>query len=132
MTNDKITRIKRIVNDFKKTRKRELIEATHGHAQLKDFEYLLHHIAVDGNEEIVHHCFVYDHIANLFEQGHMVIKDGKASLDGKPVKEGTFHVIVGLEPTQEVCYSNREAEEFKIRAMKLRSGMTRKQKAKEW
>jgi len=132
MINDKIRRIQETISQVKKSIRRGIIEATHGHQQLKDFEYLLHHIAVDGNEEIVHHCFVYDHIANLFEQGHMVIKDGKVSLDGKTIKEGTFHVIIGLEPTQEVCYSNREAYEFKIRAMKLRSGMTRKQKAKEW
>jgi len=131
--NDKITQIKNIVHDFKKTHRRSIIEATHGHQQLKDFEYLIHHIAVsDKGKEEVHHCFLYDHIANLFEQGHLVIKDGKVTLDGKVVKEGTFHVIIGLEPTQEVCYSNAEAKEFKIKIMKLRSGMTRKQKAKVW
>ena len=132
MANDKQIRIKQIVTDYKKTWKRDLIKASHGHAQLKDFEYLIHHIASDDGKEIVHHCFMYDHIANLFEQGHLVIKDGKATLDGKVVKEGTYHVIIGLEPTQEVSYSNAMAAKAGIRAMKLRSGMTAKQKAKEW
>ena len=137
MANDKITRIKKTVDEYKdnykKTRRQSIIEATHGHQQLKGFEYLIHHIEVhDNGKEVVHHCYLYDHIANLFEQGHMVIKDGKATLDGKVVKDGTYHVIIGLEPTQEVCYSNAEAVENKIRPMKLRSGMTRKQKSKEW
>lgn len=132
MMNSKTARIKEIVHDYKKMHRRSIIEATHGHQQLKDFEYLLHHIAVDGNEEIVHHCFVYDHIANLFEQGHLVIKDGKVTLDGKAVKEGTYHVIIGLEPTQEVSYSNAMAAKAGIKIMKLRSGMTAKQKVKVW
>lgn len=132
MINDKIRRIQETVRNFKKAVRRGVIEATHGGAQLKDFEYLMHHIETRGGKEEVHHCYLYDHIANLFEQGHITIKDGKASLDGKPVKEGTFHVIVGLEPTQEICYSDAEAMKAKIRPKRLASGMTRKQKAKEW
>lgn len=133
MTNEKQRRIQQTVRDYKKMRRRGLLEATHGGVQLKDFEYLIHHIEVnDKGKEEVHHCYLYDHIANLFEQGHMVIKDGKTTLNGKVVKEGTFHVIIGLEPMQEVCYSNAEAKENNIKIMKLRSGMTRKQKSKEW
>lgn len=133
MTNDKITRIQETISQVKKAIRRGIIEATHGGAQLKDFEYLIHHIEVnDKGREEVHHCYLYDHIANLFEQGHITIKDGKVSLDGKTIKEGTFHVIVGLEPTQEVCYSNTEATLAGIRPKKLKLGMTRKQKAKEW
>lgn len=133
MTNEKQKRIQQTVRDYKKIKRRSLLEATHGGVQLKDFEYLIHHIEVnDKGKEEVHHCYLYDHIANLFEQGHVVVKDGKTFLNGKEVKEGTFHVIIGLEPTQEVTYSNAEAEEFKIKLKKLKAGMTRKQKSKEW
>jgi len=132
MTNDKIRRIQETVKNFKKAVRRGIIEATHGGVQLKDFEYLIHHIATKAGKEEVHHCYLYDHLANLFEQGHMVIKDGKVQLNGKTIKEGTFHVIIGLEPTQEVCYSDIEATEAKIRPKRLTSGMTRKQKSKEW
>lgn len=133
MANDKIRRIHETVKSFKKAVRKSIIEATHGRVQLKGFEYLTHHIEIkDKGKEEVHHCFLYDHIANLFKQGHMVVKDGKVSLDGKTIKEGTFHVIIGLEPTQEVCYSNAEAEQAGIKPKGLRSGMTRKQKAKEW
>ena len=122
--NDKITRIQNTVSEFKKAVRRGLIEATHGGQQLKDFEYLIHHIELgDKGKERVHHCYVYDHIANLFEQGHITIKDGKTTLNGKPVKEGTFHVLVGLEPDQEVTYSDAEANEAGIRPKKLVAGM---------
>jgi len=135
MVNDKITRIKKTVdeykNDYKKTHKRNIIEATHGQP-LKDFEYLIHHIETKDGKEEVHHCYLYDHIANLFEQGHLVIKDGKAVLNGKTLKEGTFHVIIGLEKTQEACYSNTEAEKANIKPKAMKMGMTRKQKSKEW
>jgi len=133
MANEKIIRIKTIVKDFKKTKKRSLIEATHGHQQLKDFEYLIHHIAVnDQGKEEVHHCYLYDHIANLFEQGHLIVKDNKITLNGKIIKDGTYHILVGLEPTQEVSYSDASAEKAGIRPKRLVSGMTAKQKAKEW
>lgn len=108
------------------------LEAVLGGKQLKDFEYLIHHIETKGGKEEVHHCFLYDHIANLFVQGHLEVKAGKAFLNGKAVKDDTFHVIIGLEKTQEVAYSNKEAEEAKIKPKGLRSGMTLKQKAKIW
>ncbi|GAG28225.1 unnamed protein product [marine sediment metagenome] len=97
------------------------------------YEYLLHHIAVDdsGKEE-VHHCYVYDHLGNLFTQAHLLIKDGKGFLDGKEIKEGLFHIISGLEVFQEVAWSNEEAEENNIRPKEMKAGMTLKQKSKEW
>lgn len=100
---------------------------------LEDFEYLLHHITVDGkgNEEI-HHCFVYDHIGNLFQQGHLTIKKNKVFLDGKRIKEGSFHVITGLEPTQEVAWSDEMAEENNIKPKPMKSGMSLKDKSKVW
>ena len=100
---------------------------------LKDYEYLLHHIAVDdeGKEE-VHHCMLYDHIANMFVQAHLVVKDGKVVLDDKPVSEGFFHVISALEATQEVAWSDADALKEGVKAKALKAGMTLKQKAKEW
>lgn len=101
--------------------------------KLEDYEYLLHHIEIDNEgKEKIHHCLVYDHIANMFEQGHLLIKNGKTYLDGKEIKEGIFHVIKGLERTQEVVWSNEEAEENKIKPKEMRSGMTLKEKAREW
>lgn len=100
---------------------------------IEDFEYLLHHVEVDDNgEEEIHHCFVYDHIGNLFKQAHLFIKDGKVYLNDEEVKEGLFHVIKGLEPTQEVVWSDEEAKENDIKPKGMRSGMTLKEKAKEW
>lgn len=100
---------------------------------IKEFEYLLHHIITDddGKEEI-HHCLVYDHVGNMFEQGHLVVENGKATLDGKKVKDGTFHVIKGLESSQEVAWSDEEAKQHKITIKKMKSGMTHKDKSKEW
>jgi len=100
---------------------------------LEDFEYLLHHIEVGKNgEERIHHCFVSDHIGNMFSQGHLLVKDGKVYVDEKEVKEGLFHCIVSLEANQEVAWSNEEAEEHKIKPKNMRSGMTFKEKAREW
>ncbi len=100
---------------------------------LSDYEYLLHHVAVDGaGEEQVHHCFVLDHLGNLFTQGHLLVKDGKVYVDGKEVKDGIFHIVAGLEAKQQVAWSNEEAEENKIRPKKMKAGMTLKEKAKEW
>ncbi len=103
------------------------------HKALEDFEYLLHHVEINeqGKEEI-HHCYVYDHIANLFEQDHLVIKNGKAYLNNKQIKDGVFHIIKGLEPTQETDWSNEEAEQNKINPKSMKSGMTFKEKSKEW
>jgi len=100
---------------------------------LKDYEDLLHHIHTKGDgEEEIHHCLILDHIANMFEQAHLWIKDGKIYLNEKEIKEGVFHVIKDLEPTQEVVWSDKEAEENKITAKKMKVGMTLSQKAKEW
>lgn len=100
---------------------------------LEDFEYLLHHIEIGkSGEERIHHCFVYDHLGNMFSQGHLLVKNGKVYIDEREVKEGLFHFIVGLEADQEVAWSNEEAEEHKIKPKKMRSGMTLKEKAKEW
>jgi len=100
---------------------------------LADYLYLLHHIHVDDNgKEIIHHCLVYDHHANMFEQEHMVVKKGKAYVRGKQMKDGTYHVIKGLEPTQEVVWSDEDAKTAGITPKKMRHGMTLKQKSKEW
>ena len=100
---------------------------------LEDYENLLHHIHTDDKgEEEIHHCLILDHIANMFEQVHLWIKDGKIYLDGKEIKEGVFHVVKGLESTQEVVWTDEEAEENEITAKKMKIGMTLKEKAKEW
>ena len=100
---------------------------------LADYEYLLHHVEVDKNgKEIIHHCFVYDHIANMYKQSHLYIKNGKVYLEGKQIKDGFFHVIIGLESDQEVAWSNEEAEQYKIKPKLMKAGMTFKEKAKEW
>jgi len=95
---------------------------------------LLHHIAVDEEDgyEEVHHCYILDHKANLFEQDHLIVVDGKAYIDGKEIKEGHFHIISGLEPTQEVAWSDDDAEAVGIESKHPRPGMTFKEKAKEW
>jgi len=99
---------------------------------LEDFEYLIHHIEKFGGKEEIHHCYLYDHIGNLYEQGHLEIKGGKAYLDGKLVKDGLFHIIKGFEKSQEVAYTNAEAVKAKIKPKAMKAGMTLKQKAKEW
>ena len=100
---------------------------------IKDFEYLLHHIVTDdkGKEEI-HHCLVYDHVGNMFEQGHLVVKDGKVTLDGKKVDDGTFHVLTRLEPSQEVVWGDHTAKENNITVKKMEAGMSLKDKSKVW
>lgn len=100
--------------------------------QLKDFEYLIHHVVTEDGKEEVHHCRLYDHLGNLFTQGHLVIEDGVAKLDGHKVTSGTFHVLTGLEPTQEICWSDGEALEKGITPKKMVDGMTSKKKAKVW
>lgn len=99
---------------------------------LETFEYLLHHVATEGDDEIVHHCHVYDHIGNLFEQVHLYFDKGKVYLDGKEIKEGHYHVIKGLEPKQEVAWSEEEATKAGIKPKGMMSGMTLKEKAKAW
>jgi len=99
---------------------------------LETFEYLIHHIAVEGDKETIHHCYLYDHIGNLYEQSHLWIEKGKIYLDGKEIKEGHYHVIKGLEETQEVAWSEEEAAAADIKPKQMKSGMTLKEKAKEW
>jgi len=108
-----------------------VMEALEG-KPLEDFEYMIHHIETKDGVEEIHHCYLYDHIANLFEQAHLVVKDGKVTLNGKAVKDGTFHVIVGFEKTQEVAWSDAEAKEAKIQPKAMKAGMSLKKKAKVW
>jgi len=98
-----------------------------------DFEYLLHHIhKADGGKEKIHHCFMLDHMANMFVQEHLAIQKGKVFLNGREIKDGVFHIIHGLEKTQQIVWSDQEAQENKITPKKIRAGMTLKEKAKEW
>lgn len=100
---------------------------------MSDYEYLLHHIeANDNGDEEIHHCYIADHLGNLFEHGHLVVRDGKIFINGKKAGDGVYHVIVGLEGKQDVSWSDKEAKEHGIKPKKLRSGMSFKKKAKEW
>lgn len=111
----------------------KLKEAISANAKsIKDFEYLLHHIESGDGEEKIHHCYLYDHNANLFEQAHLLIKEGKVYLGGKEIKEGVFHIIKGLEAKQEVAWSDEEAKKGGIKSKKMIAGMTMKEKGKEW
>jgi len=88
---------------------------------LEEWEYLIHHIEItDGSKEEVHHCRILDHIANMFVIKHLVV--------GKKV----YHIIEGLEPTQEVVWSDTDAKDNNIKPKKMKDGMTLKQKAKIW
>jgi hypothetical protein len=100
---------------------------------IENYEYLIHHIESDDDGvETIHHCLLYDHIANMFTQAHLWLEDGKVYLDGKEIKEGIYHVIIGLEPTQDVCWSDENAIENGITPKRMVAGMTYKQKSKEW
>ena len=101
---------------------------------IKNYEYLLHHIEVNENgDEEIHHCLILDHIANLFEQAHLVIKNGKAYINGKEIKkDGVYHIIKDLEPTQDVTWNDEEAKEHEIKPKKMVAGMKFKKKSKEW
>ena len=100
---------------------------------IDNYEYLLHHIeTLENGKEVIHHCLVYDHIANMFIQNHLWIKNGKVYLEGKEKKEGYFHVIGGLEPTQVVAWSDEEAEREGVIPKQMHAGMTLKNKAKVW
>ncbi len=100
--------------------------------KLQDYEYLIHHIEIDSGVESIHHCRLYDHIGNLYVQEHIVIEDGVAKVNGKKIKDGTFHIITGLELTQEVCWSDEEAQDADIDIKAMYDGMTKKEKAKQW
>ena len=102
---------------------------------LKDYEYLLHHVHAGddkkGKEEL-HHCNLYDHLCNLFTQEHLVVKKGKAFIAGKAAKDGTYHIVSGLEPTQDINWSDEEAAKNKIKAKIISPGMKNKEKSKIW
>lgn len=100
---------------------------------IEDFEYLFHHVLInEKGEEDLHHCFFYDHLGNMFEQGHLVIEDGRPTIDGKKINNGVFHFIKGLVEDQDIAWSDEEAEEYGIKPKKMVSGMSFKDKAKEW
>lgn len=99
---------------------------------LKNYEYLFHHVEINDDEEELHHCYFYDHLGNMFEQEHLVVKDGKAFINDKEAENGVYHIIKGLEPDQEVAWSDEVAIENKIKPKKMSGGMTFKEKAKEW
>ncbi len=107
----------------------ELIEIL---TDMKDWEYLIHHIHDKDDKEVIHHCRLYDHKANLFIQEHLVVNKGVATIRGKKVEDGLYHVITGLEETQEVCWSDDEATKAGIKGKRMLDGMTKKEKAKEW
>lgn len=110
----------------------EKLQKQQDEENLETFEYLIHHVEVEGDKEIIHHCHMYDHIGNLFEQSHLYFDKGKVYLDGKEIKEGHYHVIKGLEPKQEVAWSEEEATKAGIKPKGMMSGMTLKEKAKAW
>lgn len=119
--------------DTAKSLKDQFDEALNKEKQLEDFEYLLHHVVTDENgKEVIHHCYMLDHMANLFEQQHLVVKDGKVTVGRKKIEDGVFHIIKGLEPTQEITWSDEEAKKNKIKPKKMEKGMTYKEKAKVW
>jgi len=70
-----------------------------GEELLEDWLYLIHHVVVDGEEEIIHHCLLVDHLGNKFEVDHLAVEDS------------TYHVVKGLAPDQEIFWSNEEAME---------------------
>jgi len=114
--------------------KDKVIEESELDGPLDDYSYLLHHVEIDNDGvENLHHCFVYDHLGNMFTQDTIIIKDGKCyDENNKLLKDGTYHTISGLEPEQEVCWSDSQAEENGIKPKRMVAGMTYKQKAKEW
>ena len=100
---------------------------------IEDWEYLIHHIGTDEvGKEIIHHCLLYDHIANMFEQSHLVVKNGIPFLNGKRLKDGTYHLLVGLEQTQDVMWSDEDAQAQGIKPKQMSAGMSAKEKARKW
>ena len=70
-------------------------------SNFEDWEYLIHHIHKDkktGKEE-VHHCFMVDHLGNLYEIAHAKGADGEFK-----------HCLIGLIEDQDVYWSDEEAE----------------------
>jgi hypothetical protein len=123
----------KIISDEGMKRIAKTVAKKNDESPIEDFEYLFHHVLTnEKGEEDLHHCFFYDHLGNIFEQGHLVVEDGKVTIDGKKVTNGIFHFIKGLVEDQDVAWSDEEAEEYGIRPKKMTSGMTFKDKAKEW
>jgi len=117
--------------DIRKQRRAQIDE--YSEEPLQDFEYLTHHVTRnESGRESLWHCFLYDHIANLYEQRHLVVKNGKATIDGSPGQDGTYHVIIGLEPTQDIMWSDEDAKKAGIAAKAMKAGMKATQKSKEW
>ncbi|GAH39230.1 unnamed protein product, partial [marine sediment metagenome] len=88
---------------------------------LEDYEYLLHHAHLEGeSEERLDHCLLFDHLGNAFELEHLE-KDGEI-----------YHIIKGLEPSQNVSWSDEQAREEGISPKKMKKGMSFPEKADEW
>ena len=82
---------------------------------IDDWEYLIHHVETNENgKESIHHCFLYDHLGNMFVQKHIAVSKGKVYVDGRALKDETYHVLVGLESTQDVSWSDEQAKESGI------------------
>ena len=82
-----------------------LVEASHKNISgLEEWEYLIHHIHKDlkTGKEFIHHCFLTDHLGNLYLIDHIKGKDNEFK-----------HCVIGLVEDQEVYWSNEEAEEDK-------------------
>lgn len=88
---------------------------------LEDYEYLLHHIHIgEGEEERIDHCLLFDHLGNAFELEHL------------KQEEETYHVVKGLESSQDVAWSDEQAREEEIEPKKMKKGMSFPEKADEW
>ncbi len=69
---------------------------------IEDWMYLIHHVESDEDtgKEMLHHCFLLDHLGNKYETKHIAGKDGKY-----------YHAIVGLSSENDKVYwSDEEAE----------------------
>ena len=113
--------------------KTSISEADERRQPIEDWEYLIHHIETNENgKEIIHHCLLYDHIANMFEQSHLVVKNGIPFLNGNRLKDGVYHLLVGLEQTQDVMWSDEDAQAQGIKPKQMSAGMSAKEKARKW
>ena len=67
---------------------------------LEDWLYLVHHVHSDEEtgKETLHHCFMLDHLGNLYGVEHIKGKVGKI-----------YHCLVGLKEDQDVYWSELEA-----------------------
>jgi hypothetical protein len=69
---------------------------------LDDWLYLIHHIHAEDveNEEELHHCFMIDHLGNLYKVEHIIGKD-----------DNIYHCLTGLKADQRIYRSDSEAKE---------------------